>query len=365
VNDPSDSCLFDLPSLGFSSDFERAFAPHTIHGRSPGRVAAEHRDGYVLLTAFGEVHAELAGRLRHAAGSRADLPAVGDWVAFRREPRNEGAAVIDAVLPRKTAFVRAVAGGLTEPQVVAANVDVIVIVCALGQDSNPRRIERYLSVARSSGAEVVVALTKADLHDAEADPIRAVTGDAVLIVTSSVSGLGIDALGALLGGARTMALVGSSGVGKSTLLNRLAGRSNADPVQATAALGVDGRGRHTTTHRELFVLPRGGLVLDTPGMRELRLWDADEGLDETFSDINELASRCRFGDCAHDTEPGCAVRAALDTGVLSSSRHASYQKLQREMHVLERRRDARLAAEDKRKIKVFSRAARVRDRFTR
>jgi ribosome biogenesis GTPase len=373
VNDRS--VRHPLVCLGFSSDLQQHFLPYQARGLLAGRVAAEHRAGHVLLTESGEVFAEVSGRLHHATTSRAELPAVGDWVAFLPEKtRGAGSgmnihsgsthrgdlAVIHAVLPRRTAFVRAAAGGTTEPQVVAANVDVVVIVCALGQDLNLRRIERYLAVTRASGAEAVVALTKADLHPSVGvlDEVRSVTGACPVHVVSSVTGAGLDGIRALVADGRTLALVGSSGVGKSTLLNRLA---SAD-AQSTAPLGADGRGRHTTTHRELFVLPDGGLVLDTPGMRELRLWNAEDALDETFADVAALAAECRFGDCAHDAEPGCAVVAALDRGSLSAARWASYDKLQREQHALARRQDARLAAEDRRRIKVFSRAARVRDR---
>ena len=370
-----------LESLGFSSHFQCAFAPYLAQGLLPGRVAAEHRAGYALLTQLGEISADLAGRVRHEATSRAALPTVGDWVAFRAErsgmnihsalrapPPEHGmnihSAVIHAVLPRRTAFLRAVAGGTTEPQVVAANVDVVVIVCALGGDLNPRRLERYLAVTRSSGAEAVVALTKADVHaptTRSLSQVRTLAGSSSVVVVSSVTGEGIDTIAALLLGHRTLALVGSSGAGKSTLLNRLA---NVD-AQATAALGVDGRGRHTTTHRELFPLKAGGLVLDTPGMRELRLWDATEGLDATFAEVAAFAARCRFSDCAHDAEPECAVRHAVEDGTLSAERWASFDKLQRELSALARRQDVRIAAEEKRRIKVFSRAARVRDRNRR
>ena len=371
VNDHSVSRLV---SLGYCDHFASQFSSHAALGLLPARVAAEHRGAYVLLTPEGEVSAHLAGRFRHTAASRRQWPAVGDWVAFRaagggpESGMNIHSAlthhVIHAVLPRRTAFLRAVAGGLSEPQVVAANVDVILIVCALGPDLNLRRIERYLAAARASGAEPGIALTKADLFDdgaVAAAEVRAIAGSAPVVLVSSVTGLGRDEVCALTAGSRTMAIVGSSGVGKSTLINRLADEA----AQLTASLGADGRGRHTTTHRELFALPGGGMVLDTPGMRELRLWDADDGVAETFDDVTALAARCRFGDCAHESEPGCAVLAALEDGTLSPSRWGSWVKLQRELHALARRTDARLAAEDKRQIKVFSRAARVRDRGRR
>jgi ribosome biogenesis GTPase len=320
-----------LASLGFSSFFESAFVTHAADGLEPARVAVEHRSEYVLCTEAGELHAELAGRLRHESVVREARPVVGDWVAFRPTP--DGArAVIHAVLPRRAAFVRGAAGTTTEAQVVAANVDVVFLLCATGADFNPRRVERYLTLARSSGAEPVLVLTKVDLADpldASLAELHALAGGAPVHAVSSVTGEGVSALGRYLPIGTTVALLGSSGAGKSTLANRLAGGERL----ATGQLGVDGRGMHTTTRRELVVLPDGGVLLDTPGMRELRLWDAEEGLERTFVEVTDAARDCRFGDCAHDGEPGCAVREALERGDIDPERWASYVKLERELAV--------------------------------
>jgi ribosome biogenesis GTPase / thiamine phosphate phosphatase len=359
---------FDLESLGFSPFFQSSFSRHvsSAHARAllAGRVALEHRGEYVLFTAHGEVHAELAGRLRHTATARAELPAVGDWVVFHPTP-DRARATIDAVLPRRTAFLRGAAGGATEAQVVAANVDVLFLLCAFGADLNARRVERYLTLARATGAEPVLVLTKVDLAGGECASIDEPLADLAKVArgvpiypVSSVTGDGIRPLRAHLEGHRTGALLGSSGAGKSTLVNSLAAASR----QATGPMGADGRGMHTTTHRELIVLPRGGLVIDTPGMRELRLWDAADGLDETFRDVTSIAASCRFRDCAHEREPGCAVRAALDDGEIDPERWGSYVKLERELASLAVRKDARAAADQKKRLKLISRAMRERYR---
>jgi ribosome biogenesis GTPase len=361
VTDPSSV----LVRIGFDSYFQSAFAAHADAGHEAARVAVEHRDGYVLLTAAGEITADLSGRLRHTAQSRADLPAVGDWVAIRAAP-DRSHAVIHAVMPRRSAFVRGAAGGATEPQVVAANIDVVLLVCALGADFNVRRLERYLAVTRASNADPVIVLTKADLHaitlaDARAEAER-VAALAPVHVISSVTGDGLDAIAAYVAGDRTIALLGSSGAGKSTLVNRLAGLAE----HRVGPLGVDGRGQHTTTHRELVVLPGGGILIDTPGMRELRLWDdRDDALDETFDDVAAIAARCRFRDCAHANEVGCAIHAAIDDGSLAADRWESYTKLAREVASLAARKDARGRQEERRRIKVMARAIRARERARR
>lgn len=358
--------IHTLEQLGFSASFRHAFDALERTDLIVARVAAEHRGGYVVFTERGERLAEASGRLRHEARSRVELPAVGDWVSLQLAPSgrvgDDARGIVHHVLKRRSAFVRAVAGGVTEPQVVAANVDVVVVVCA-ADDANVRRLDRYLALVRASGAEPVIALTKVDLWPPDARDLAALerTSGASVHAISGLTGQGIDALTARFAGHRTLALVGSSGAGKSTLVNRLLGEAR----QSTGGLGVDGRGAHTTTHRELLVVPGGGLVVDTPGMRELRLWDAEDGLDEAFADVGELAARCRFGDCAHEGEPGCAVRAALDDGTLPFERWRSWDKLQRENAAFAERKDARLAAEARRQRKVFARAARVRDQIRR
>lgn len=352
--------IHSLAQLGLSASHRLAFATLARPSAVLGRVVAEHRGAHLVSTELGDRLAEPTGRLRHHAASRLDLPAVGDWVAL--EATSDGRALVHAVLPRTSAFVRGVAGGVTEPQVVAANVDVVVVVCA-ADDVNPRRLDRTLALVRASGAEPVIAITKTDLHPLDEARRRALEGTTAVAVhaASGVTGEGLAALAAYFVGHRTLALVGASGAGKSTLVNRLLGSER----QATRALGVDGRGVHTTTHRELLVVPTGGLVIDTPGMRELRLWAAADGLDETFADVADLATRCRFADCAHEGEPGCAVRAALDDGSLSFERFASWDKLQREEAAFAARKDARAASDARRLHRIRSRAIRAHERFRR
>jgi ribosome biogenesis GTPase / thiamine phosphate phosphatase len=265
--------------------------------------------------------------------------------------------VIEAVLPRRSAFTRKEAWRRTVAQVVAANVDTVFLVTAFGFDLNPRRLERYLTAAWDSGATPVIVVNKLDLaHDpaAELAELDAVVLGVAVHAVSATTGAGLDELEPQLGRGRTIALLGSSGVGKSTLVNRLAGRE----VLATAETSAAGRGRHTTSHRELVPLPSGALLLDTPGMRELQLWAGEETLDSTFAEIAELAAQCRFNDCSHEHEPGCAVGAALLNGSLAQERYGSYRKLQRELRALEIRQDARLRSEARKERRRFSRSMR-------
>jgi ribosome biogenesis GTPase len=342
---------FDLTRLGWSPFFAESFQQYESTGLVPGRVAVEERGSYLVYAEDGERWTGVAGRLRHDAAGPADFPAVGDWVALDER--------IHAVLPRRTKFSRKVAFLKTEEQVLAANVDVVFLVMALTErDFNSRRLERYLATAWESGAEPVVVLSKADLCDEV--PLRLAEAEGVAFgvpvhVTSAFTGEGLDQLRAHFAGGRTAALLGSSGVGKSTLINAFAGTE----LLRTNELRSDGRGRHTTTHRELVPLAEGGLLLDTPGMRELQLWSADSGLDETFADVTELAGQCRFNDCSHDGEPGCAVRAALADGSLDAERLASYEKLQRELRHLEVRLDKRLLSDERKKRRAFARSVRA------
>jgi ribosome biogenesis GTPase len=279
--------------------------------------------------------------MRHDASSGADLPAVGDWVALRDE-------TIHALLPRRSAFQRKVAFHATEAQVLAANIDTVFVVTGLDDDFSARRLERYLTLAWESGASPAVVMTKADLCD---DPlVMLLEAEQIAVgvpvhVVSNVTGEGLDELSTYLAPARTVALLGSSGVGKSSLVNRLFD----DEVQATKELAEDGTGRHTTTARQLFRLPGGAMLVDTPGLREVQLWDADEGIHEAFSDVDELAADCRFNDCAHMREPGCAVQAAIDEGRLPRERLQSYRALQRELKRLAAKQDGRLRSEERKK----------------
>jgi ribosome biogenesis GTPase len=346
-----------LAALGWDATFTSAFAPFAGE-LMPARVVAEHRDRYLLAGgAAGDTAAVLAGRLRHEASARADLPAVGDWVAVSRTRNAADVASIHAVLPRRSAFMRKVAGDETAAQVVAANVDIAVVVTAL-PDVSPRRLERYLALAWESGALPVIALTKADLADDVAGQIgsaQALAPGVDVIALSSVTGAGIDALDRLLQPGRTAVLLGPSGAGKSTLVNRLVGAERL----RTAEVREDGKGRHTTTHRELVRLPGGALLIDTPGMRELQLWDADTGLGTVFADIYTLRVGCRFRDCRHETEPGCAVRAAVEAGGLPEARLEHWRKLARELAYLARRQDELAAAADRSRTKSLQRLLRT------
>jgi ribosome biogenesis GTPase / thiamine phosphate phosphatase len=348
----------NIASLGWGDAHADAFQPHADAGLRPGRVAIQHRGAYVLLTEGGEVWAGVRGRLRHAADSTGDLPAVGDWVAYDH-PEGADRAAVHAILPRRSAFRRKQAGFETAEQVVAANVDVLFLVTSLNQDLNVRRIERYMTLAWESGADPVVVLTKADLCadvGTAVALVETVTFGVPVVVTSALTGEGFDELRVHLEGGRTGAAVGSSGVGKSTLINHLCGEERL----ATRGIRDDGRGRHTTTHRELIVLPGTGCVIDTPGMRELQLWDSAEGLERAFEDVESLILECRFSDCAHETEPGCAVRSALADGRLESERFESYRKLQRELHWLEIRHDARARSEERKRWRALNKEARAR-----
>jgi len=343
-----------LHALGWNSRWEETFTPYRDRGLEAARVAREDRGRYLLLHAAGARPAELAGRLRHEAQGRAELPAVGDWVAMRSGDGELG--VIAAVLPRASAFVRKVAGETTEEQVVAANVDTVFLVAGLDGDLNLRRIERYLAAAWESGAEPVVVLNKADLvEDLEARvvEVESVAPGVPVIAVSALAHQGLEGLGSWLAPGRTVALLGSSGVGKSTLLNALLGEERQD---TGAVRADDSRGRHTTTRRELVPLPGGALLLDTPGMRELQLWGGEESLAGTFPDVTELASDCRFRDCRHEGEPGCAVRAAVESGVLDATRLDSWHKLQRELRWLDTRRDARARAAEQAKWKAITKS---------
>jgi ribosome biogenesis GTPase len=338
-----------LEELGWSAFFADAFVPYKREDTVPARVAVRHHGPCELFTERGPLGGVPMGRLEDD-----ELPAVGDWIVARTLP-GERRVLIEAVLPRRSAFKRQEAGKRSVEQVVAANVDTVFLVSAFAHDLNVRRTERYLTAAWESGAEPVIVLNKADLSPdpaAEAAAIEAIAFGVPVHAVSAVSGDGLDVLQSYLTRGRTIALLGSSGVGKSTLVNRFAG----DRVMKVRDLRQDGRGRHTTTHRELVPLPRGGLLLDTPGMRELQLWAGEDALDSTFDDVVSLFEGCRFTDCSHEREPGCAVQAALRSGTLSRQRYESWRKLQRELRRLETRQDARLRAEARKEIRRFSRS---------
>ena len=330
--------LIDLGHLGW--DEERAAYMQQHHpALEPARVAVEHRHSYEVFAASGELAAEVTGRLRHGTELRTELPAVGDWVAVRILP-GERKAMIEAVLPRRSSFSRDVAGLTTEEQVLAANLDKVFVVAGLDGDLNIRRVERFLTLAWESGAVPIVVLTKTDMCadlPSAIESVSTVAPGVEVLAVCALDGSGLDAVRDQLGGHPTIALLGSSGVGKSTLINRLLG----EDLMTTDEVRWDGRGKHTTSHRQLIPLPGGGALIDTPGLRELRLWDGDAGIESSFSDITELAEECRFNDCSHEHEPGCAVLTALDENRLDAARLNGYRKLQKELAALERKKDGR------------------------
>jgi ribosome biogenesis GTPase / thiamine phosphate phosphatase len=341
-----------LARLGWTPERDIEFEPLRGDGLVPARLAVEHRSAYVVYTERGDVRAELAGRLRHEDC----WPAVGDWVGLRPP------GTVAELLPRATVFSRKEPWLAAREQVLAANADTVLVTTALTPtDFKPRRLERYLATAWESGAQPAIVLTKTDLcEDVESAvfQVEAIAFGVPIHTVNGLTGEGVGDLRAYFAGNRTIALLGSSGVGKSTIVNHLAGGE----LMPTAEIGDDGRGRHTTRHRELILLPGGGLVLDTPGLRELQLWDVGDGLEQTFEDVVELATRCRFGDCRHESEPGCAIRAALSDGSLPRDRYASWQKLQRELERLERKLDGRARSEYGQQIR---RSARQRRRTQR
>lgn len=342
-----------LAALGWDG----SHAAHLRPDHRPARVSRVDRGWCDLLDGTGRCRASLSGAvLASAAANATKAPCVGDWAALRDWP--DGRVTLEAVLPRRTAFVRAsVTPGTSHGQLLAANVDVAVIVEGLLPEPDLGRIERFLALAWTSGADPVVVLTKADLvPDAEpvAEEVAAAAPGAAVHAVSAATGLGMDAVWGYCRPGRTLALLGPSGSGKSTLTNALLGADH----MATRELRADGKGRHTTAHRELVVLPGGGLVIDTPGLRSVGLTAADEAMELVFADVEELAAECRFGDCAHEGEPGCAVLAAVDSGELPERRLLSWRKLGKEAAWMARRQDARLAAEERARWK--QRSAEVR-----
>ena len=346
-----------LVNLGWSDTFAHSFAPYAVQGYRVGRVAVVHRSQYHLYTEQGDLSAALTGKFRHHAQTPIDFPTVGDWVVIQVHLETKQ-ALIETVLPRKSQFSRQAAGSRTTAQIVAANIDTLFLISGLDQDFNLRRIERYLVMAWESGANPVIILNKADICqelDQKRRPGEDVAMGVPIITLSALHQNNLEALNPYLIPGHTVALLGSSGVGKSTLTNQLIGRD----LQATQAVRTDdSHGRHTTTSRTMLHLPTGALLIDTPGMRELQLWLTEDSVEETFADIESLAQSCRFRNCQHQSEPGCAIQAALMTGELSNKRFNSYQKLQKEQAYVHRQQNQQAQANSKARWKKITKTIR-------
>lgn len=340
----------NLKKLGYNSFFEAYFNEYASEGQIPGRIAIQNLSNFTVYTELGELLGEVSGKFRfETENGKADVngyPAVGDWVLLRPFP-NESKAIIDKILPRKNKFSRKEAGEKTIEQIVAANIDIVFIVNALNHDFNLRRLERYLTTVMDNEIQPVIILSKADLaHDlnAKIEQVREVVGVIPIQAISVKEGFGLEELEQYFVNNNTVAVLGSSGVGKSTLINTLAGEEKFFVQEVS---DFSNKGKHTTTHREMIILANGGLIIDTPGMRELQLWDGGEGVAETFDDLEELSLQCKFTDCLHADEPGCAIRAAINKGEIDETRLKSYLKLMREVKYIESKQNVKTAIENK------------------
>lgn len=354
--------LNDLKSFGWNDFFEANFSEFKEKGFSPARVAVEHRNYYELYSEFGELNADKSGKLFYNSEEGNILPAVGDWVVIKKIP-NEEKALIEAVLPRKTKFSRKRAGDKTEEQIVAANIDTAFILSSLNQDLNPRRIERYLTLAWDNNVMPVIVLNKADLCefiDGFISEVEEISAGTPIHAVSALNNDGIEELQKYFEGNKTVAVIGSSGVGKSTLINTLCDWTK---MKVSDISLYKDKGRHTTSHRELTIVPTGGIIIDTPGMREIQLWEGGEGLAETFEDIEALMLQCKFSDCKHESEPGCAVKEALNKGEIDLARLKSYKKLLNEVKYFENRQNKKAQITEKKKWKKLTKDAKEKGKL--
>ncbi len=348
----------DLLTLGWTDALQDAFAAYAADGLVPARVSVAYGATFRVVTGDGDYLADATGKMRHEAQGRRDLPAVGDWVAVKVATATGGRATIQAILPRTSVFSRKAAGTDTTEQILATNVDTAFLMTAFDQDLNLRRLERYLAMTWESGAAPVILINKTDLSD----HVEALTADVggiapgvpVHAISARHSG-GLDVLARYLVPGHTLVVLGSSGVGKSTLINRLVGNERLATQEVRDS---DHRGKHTTTHRELIVLPGGALLIDTPGMRELQLWSADAGVAEAFDDISAIAAECYFANCQHDREPRCAVKAAVEQGRVPPDRLAGFHKLRGEQHALNARQDVLAQQQQKKSDRIGAKALR-------
>lgn len=342
-----------LEELGWNPYFEAYRTENNYSREIMGRVVAEYKHLYKVMTEDGEYLAEVTGKLRYQANNRAMFPAVGDWVVVQGLS-GESRKLIVEICPRKSKISRKVAGAVVEEQIIASNIDVLFLVNALNHDFNLRKIERALILAWESGAQPVIILSKGDLCDDIESKIREVESIALGVpvhVITAIEENGWIEVRPYIESGKTVALYGSSGVGKSTLINSILGQ---ELQRVNEVREGDDRGKHTTTHRELMLIPDGGLIIDTPGMRELQLWDADDGFSSTFEDIDRLVAQCHFGDCKHNNEPGCMVREALASGELEQKRYNNYLKMNKELDYINRKMSRNLRSESKAKGKQFS-----------
>ena len=340
--------MVDLKSIGYNETIDKEFESFKTQGFEIGRISAENKNNYLVLTKHGEVYGEITGKLLFNSDDASTLPKVGDWVAIQLYDNNE-LAIIHDILPRRTKLSRKVADRKTSEQVIAANIDVVFIVHSLDERFNINGIERYLVTAYQSGAEPVIILSKSDLCDDVENKlaqVKKISGNAKVLPISSIEHAGIDEVKQFFGDGETVVFVGASGAGKSTLINALLGKD----LQVVKEVRIgDSKGKHTTTRRELIVFPEGGLLIDTPGLRELALWSSDNGFAVAFSEIETFGKECRYADCTHTHETNCAVKDAVASGQIPEEQYKNYLKLRKELEYLERRQDVNAAQEERRK----------------